>query len=235
MKATISFFLLSAGCAFVAIRDRGWAWLLLWPAVSFLLIALSYLLPTHLGPRLIGKTSTGSIRLWSLIPLLPYFLFAWTVWFLAGVISHGDTYNEIAPGIYVGRRPFARGLPPGLHAVVDMTAEFPVARGVKTGREYFCLPTLDYHSPAEIPLLAFVRQIAALPGPIYIHCAAGKGRSVLLAVCVLIARGVAPSVDAAEAMIRAARPRIHLTSAQRAMAERIVSQLAPPPAARDVA
>src|SRR3569623_1658332 len=64
-------------------------------------------------------------------------------------------------------------------------------------------------------------NVAALDGPRYVHCAQGHGRSAALVAAVLIARGLAADVDAAERQMTHARPRVGLKPVQRALVRRL--------------
>ena len=66
-----------------------------------------------------------------------------------------------------------------------------------------------------------VDAVLAAPGPAFIHCAFGHGRSATIAAAVLVRRGDA-TLDGVERMLRAARPRIGLNAHQRrALAEAV--------------
>jgi len=60
----------------------------------------------------------------------------------------------------------------------------------------------------------------------YIHCAQGRGRSAAVAAALLIRKGLAADVDEAERMLRAARPSIRISPAQRRLVAKI-SRLSP--------
>ena len=64
-------------------------------------------------------------------------------------------------------------------------------------------------------------EVARFDGPIYVHCAAGHGRSATLAAAVLVERGSAPDMLAAERMMKGARPTVRLSSEQRRLARRL--------------
>jgi protein-tyrosine phosphatase len=64
---------------------------------------------------------------------------------------------------------------------------------------------------------ALAREVAAVSGPVFIHCAAGRRRSATLAAAVIIARGLARDVDAAEALMKLKRPVVRLGQQQRAL------------------
>ena len=116
-------------------------------------------------------------RMVHVVVLFPYFLYAWTIWHLSRLLRSEDCYNEICPGLYVGRRAFASELPKDVRAVADLTAEFAEPREVRDGRRYLCLPTLDASVPPETEFREFVQAILSESGPTYLHCAEGHGRS----------------------------------------------------------
>jgi protein-tyrosine phosphatase len=220
MKYVIVFSLFALYLLALAVLLGGLGWLLLWPAVSFLLLAAAY---AGLGPRIYGKRPDGRLAWWAVLLLLPFLLLTWGLWHLARLFSKEACAHEVAPGLWVGRRPFAHELPPDVGLVVDLTAEFIVARGVTTGRSYLCLPTLDALAPDEGAVRELVAAVAGSTTAVYIHCAAGHGRSAMVAAAVLLARGLAADAKEAEALLRKARPGIRLTPSQRQLLERLRS------------
>jgi protein-tyrosine phosphatase len=218
MLYAIVFAVLAAYLVALAVYLGDWALLLLWPALGLLLFAAAY---AGAGPRLLGKRPDGRLRWWAWLLLGPVLLFVWTVWHLQRLLSREPASHEVAPGVWLGRRALARELPPGVVLVIDLTAEFPVARGVAHGREYVALPTLDGTAPQEEALRAALTCIVGSPGPVYIHCAMGHGRSATLAAAVLLARGLAGDVAQAEKMLRGVRPGVRLKPAQRELLRRL--------------
>jgi protein-tyrosine phosphatase len=100
--------------------------------------------------------------------------------------------------------------------VIDLTCELIPPRGVR-GDRYRCLPTLDGTAPEPVQFWALVKELAVLEAPLFIHCAAGHGRSATLAVAVMLERRLAADADAAEATIQRSRPRVRLGRDQRAL------------------
>jgi protein-tyrosine phosphatase len=100
---------------------------------------------------------------------------------------------------------------------VDLTAEFPEPRGVRTGRTYLCVPILDGAATDEQTLRELIDKIVAWPGGVYIHCAMGHGRSAMVAAAVLLARGLAVTAGEAEQSLRRGRPGVRLNRAQHAL------------------
>jgi protein-tyrosine phosphatase len=123
--------------------------------------------------------------------------------------------NEVAPGVWVGRRPRLNELPTGIAIVVDLCAEMPAARDVSNGREYMTVPTLDARTPTPRELAAIVDRVQAAGGPAFIHCAFGHGRSATVAAAVLVRRGDY-TLATVEAGMKAVRPKIGLNPRQRA-------------------
>jgi protein-tyrosine phosphatase len=144
------------------------------------------------------------------------------LWHLVRLFSREACWNEIAPGLFLGRRAFPRELPSGVTLIVDLTGEFPAPRGARKGRDYLCFPILDAASPDEAGLRALIEQVAAWQGVVYIHCAQGHGRSALVMAGVLLRRGLAR--DAAEAIqrLKTARPGIRIKRPQRELLGRLV-------------
>ena len=75
MKYAVAFVIFAAGLAYLAVAHRGWSWLLLWPAASFLIVGAGY---ASLGARVMGKRGDGSMAPWSSVLLAPYRLFVLT-------------------------------------------------------------------------------------------------------------------------------------------------------------
>jgi protein-tyrosine phosphatase len=138
---------------------------------------------------------------------------------LARSLTDEPVGNEVAPGVWVRRRPRRHELPAGIAIVVDLCAELPEAPGVAAGGRYLAIPTLDATAPAPGEIARAVDAVLAAPGAAFIHCAFGHGRSATVAAAVLVRRGDA-TLDGVERTLRAARPRIGLNAHQRrALAE----------------
>src|SRR5262249_57050354 len=168
MKYAAVFAALACYLGVLAVALGGWAYLLSWPAGAFLLFAAAY---AGAGPDLLGKRPDGRLAWWSLVLFGPVLALLWAVWHLQRLLSRQPACHEVAPGLWLGRRPFARELPAGVALVVDLTAEFPAARGLTIGREYVVLPTLDGAAPPEPGLTALVERVARSVRPVHIHCA----------------------------------------------------------------
>ncbi len=208
---------LALACGYLAWRDQSalWAWL----ALSFAAICAAY---AGIGPRLLGKQRGGSISLVAGLLWLPYFLFTWGLWYAARLLKRKPHAHEIIPGLWLGAWPDTEArLPKETALVVDLTAEFP-----RKGRrcDYLCFPTLDADAPTVDALKTAVAAIQASSGTVYVHCAAGHGRSATVVAAVLIERGLATDVNSAEKYMQAIRPGVRLTSPQRQLLQRADGQ-----------
>jgi protein-tyrosine phosphatase len=203
---------------------RGLYWLLLWPGISLTLVGLAYL---RLGASVFGKKPDGTLAWHSALLLLPCLLAAWAVWHVARIVGREDCYNEVAPGLFASRRPLAGELPSQVSLVVDLAAEFIECRVVRTACRYISAPVLDTGIMDEEAFVALVQEVAQWPGPVYIHCAQGHGRTGTFVAAVLLAKGHCDSVDAAIAQLRAVRPRLALGNAQLQFVRRFAGRLLP--------
>ncbi len=180
---------------------------LLWSGTAWGVVAAGY---AGAGPRVFGKREDGSLRAAHIALLLPFLLVAWGAWWLRRSPTCG---HEVAPGLWLGRRPLTGEIPAGVAAVVDLTSEFSRSSGV-AGRAYLCLPTLDHSAPDVRALHGAVAWIDAAPGPVFVHCAAGYGRSATVVAAALIARGRATDATAAMEIVRASRRYARLNEEQ---------------------
>ncbi len=113
----------------------------------------------------------------------------------------------------------------GIGAVVNLCQEFAGHRDelARLGMRHLHLPTLDFHPPTTDDMrrgVAFIQESIADGRKVYVHCKAGRGRSVTLALCYLI---VARRWTAAQAYahIRAARPQVDRRLTERACVREI--------------
>jgi protein-tyrosine phosphatase len=214
--------------AFLALAIWTRLWILLWPAAVMLAVAVVYL--AH-APRALGKRADGTIAWWGWVAWWPLFAYMRLLHELARTLTDEPVGNEVAPGVWVGRRPRSHELPPGIAIVVDLCADLPEAPGVASGRVYLSIPTLDATSPTPDEIARAVDTMLAAGGPVFVHCAFGHGRSATVAAALLIRRGEATLEDV-ERTMRAHRPRIGLNDHQRrALAEAVKLGRTPP--ARD--
>lgn len=211
----VTFFILSAACAYLATQAIGFA-LLLWliSSLSFLGVSIAYALHR---PELLGKQANGTIRPLTLLLWPMYYLLTWSLWFLARLFPRYPHAHEIVPGLWLGAWPNHQSrLPAGTSLVVDLTAEFPRRTHSES---YLCLPTLDMEAPTQQQLRAGITAIQEATGPVYVHCAAGHGRSATVVAAVLLARGTVTTAVEAETFLQRIRSGVKLTPPQRQLLE----------------
>jgi len=140
----------------------------------------------------------------SRLVLGPYLLLLAGVWHIARVLSREPPYNTLVPGILVGRRPFPTELPSKVRSVVDLTAEFPAQW--PSSITYLNVQVLDASAVCGAELLKATREVAALPRPVFIHCAQGHGRTATLAAALLLLDGHVDTPQDAQNAVSQARP-----------------------------
>ena len=180
---------------------------LLWPALAFISIGLAHLLCPAAGARWLCKDPrTGQINVATAVIFLPFLMLSWLIWLVKHLIKCESPYDRVYEDFYVGRycMRYPAQFPDDAANVVDLTAEFPARCDVIRGRNYLCLPSLDREMPPAHDLADFARQVEALEGPTYVHCANGHGRSALVVAMVMIMRGAAPTIEGEERRARRA-------------------------------
>ncbi len=198
----------------------GVGWLAVWVGVAFLWLAVVYGLDR---PQWLGKSAEGRMRPLTVALFFPYFGFTWTMWHLFHGITSEPACHEVAPGLWLGRRPIRVTLDPRVSLIVDCTGEFPAAR--RAGCTYALAPALDARAPAPPDLDRVVALAATWDGAVYVHCAAGHGRSALVAALVVLRRGLATDLNAAEQLLRSRRPAVRLHTPQRRAGDAALTRL----------
>lgn len=220
----IIFALLALGLVGLSVMDLAMRWPLLWLAGNALWLAIAYAINK---PGLLGKKANGSMHPVAVVLLLPYFLLTWITWHLVRLLKPQGGSHEVAPGLWLGRRPLKRDIPPEVKRIVDLTAEFPAARPIPGQYDYHTLPILDAQATSDARLAELARRIAADRTPTLIHCASGHGRSAMLMACVLVLRDDQPFLDAAIDHLRSLRPGVKLNKGQRDTASRLLAGAGP--------
>jgi protein-tyrosine phosphatase len=217
--------LLGALAAWPAVVFGGLWWFVAWPAAAFWFVALAYF---SASPRLLGKHQDGSLSPAHVLVLLPYFAIVWTRWWLTNRLTREPVWNEVVPGLFLGRFPAAGQVPEAAQLVVDLTSEFPRAASIGADRQYICVPSLDYETPPAAEFLSAARELAARSVPMYVHCAFGHGRSAAMVAAILLRRRSIRSIPEAVSLLKAARPGVGLVGPQLDVLQRLEAQLLAP-------
>ena len=228
MRNALTLLMIAAGLVVLAFLYPSLRGLLLWSGGSFATVAAAYALQK---PCVFGKRSDGTMAPLPSLLLLPYLLLTWLLWYGQTRLSREAAWDEVAPGLWLGRRISAERMPRGVTLIVDLTSEFSEPRSVREGRHYLCLPALDNAAPERGAFQDAVRQVSGWEGGVYVHCALGHGRSALVVAAVMMARGLAATPVEALALLHRARPGVSLSWEQRAFLERpplVARRLAPP-------
>lgn len=186
-------------------------WPLLWPAAVLLATAGVY---AARAPGALGKRSDGTIAWWAWLLWAPWFGYTRLMHELARALTDEPVADEVAPGVWVGRRPRLGELPAGIAIVVDLCAELTELPQIVAGQTYLAVPALDATAPTAAQIARAVDAVVAAPGAAFIHCAFGHGRSATVAAAVLIRRGDATLGDVEQKM-QHRRRRIGLNAEQR--------------------
>jgi protein-tyrosine phosphatase len=212
--------LIALGLAWAAVLLAPWGWLLLWPAGALVVVSAAYVVRWH---GVFGKRPDGRLHPVHVLLLLPYLAAAWWAWRVRKWVWQEEPYTEIVENLYLGRRLGQKEMPDGVELVVDLTAEFRERPGVRNGRHYVCLPTLDGTAPLDEPFMRLVERVAGHPGRVYVHCAVGYGRSATLVGAVLLRRGLAERPGQAVHMLQTLRPGVAIGRGQYRLLRKIAS------------
>jgi len=194
-------------------------WLWAWPAFNCLWVGCAYF---GIGGQVFGKREDGTMMSEAVLLLLPFLLVTWATWYVQNFFSSESATNEVAPGLWVGRRVFSHELPPSVTLVVDMTSEFSNP-GYEKHVEYLTIPTLDAFVPSKARFVAGAEAAAKHEGGVLIYCANGHGRSTAMMAAVLMKKNLVKSVAEAERLVVLARPLAAWHPAQRALLEALAA------------
>ncbi len=219
MKYGILFLVLAATMLLLAFQFGGWYFTLMYPALSFAIVAIGYL---GAGPRVFGKQLNGKRSLVATFVLFPYLLLTLATWHLVRFVSREPAVNCVDPDLFLSRRLLRDEIPSEVKAVIDLTCEF--TDPTFACDNYHCFPMLDASCPTADELNEIAQRILTLPKPVLIHCAQGHGRTGLVACAVLLVAGRASTHKEALALVQSVRPGIELNAMQRKTLE-LFSQL----------
>jgi len=173
--------------------------------------------------QIIGKHSDGIIPWWSYLLWWPFHLLVHTGLSVNMMTDPRlNTIQEVYPGYYLSGWPATRYFnssykpiastgsttyPETFAAVVDLTCELPRKISIPT-QNYLLVSTWDGQPPKEDLFEKAVNFLRARhkKGPVLVHCAYGRGRSVSILIATLIIEGHFKTIDDCLAHIRTARP-----------------------------
>jgi hypothetical protein len=189
--------------------ERGWAVFALWLGCDFLAFAIAHERGAH---RVFGKRPDGTLPLWSRLVFLPLLAYMSAIWHLARIFSRKPAYSVVTEQLVVGRRLLASELEGEFDNYVDLTAEFAEPSTIRRSAAYRSFPILNDAAPSPEALSTALRSLK--PGRTFVHCGRGYGRTGLFAAALLLASGVAHSVEESLRMLERVRPGIRLSRDQ---------------------
>ena len=210
MKYGILFSTAAVLFVIAAFNRSGWSLLLLWPAMSFAIIASGYI---RFGPRVFGKSRNGVLSIINTLSLLPYLSFTWAVWYGVRLFKREPAFNQLTEHIYIGRRLLGHEFPKNIDHVIDLTCEFTEPKALRSVN-YLSCQILDGFVPPSLELQSWVADAEKLAGNIYIHCAEGHGRTGLFAAALLLRHRDFNTPEDALNYVRSKRPLVRLGKRQ---------------------
>lgn len=192
----------------------------IWSALSVTLVILAYGLNK---PGIFRKKASGTIPVWVRWLFAPFLLCASLYNAIARKRDKVPAIQQVKGSLFLACRLFPSDLDAlkqlGITAVLDVTAEFP---GLQLSSQeyqlnYFNIPVLDHASPTEQQLLQGVHWIEeqiGKGGKVVVHCALGRGRSVMVTAAYLLTKEDTLSVMDAMNQIQSARATARLNKHQ---------------------
>jgi len=192
----------------VGLATGGGGLLLLWPAVSLLLVAGIY---AGIGPDGFSKGSDGRMSAAAQWLFAPY-IFGARINLRLWTFRNANSVR-MSHRVWIGRFPSQRDLQDcGIRAVVDLTAELPAHAPSET---WHCIPMLDLATPSVQALRDAADEIdrRQRDGAVLVCCALGYGRSAAALVTWLLRTRRAATLEEAVARVRYVRPQAVLHAA----------------------
>ncbi|MBN1867357.1 hypothetical protein JW916_08695 [Candidatus Sumerlaeota bacterium] len=218
MRFTLAFLVLGAGVSYLAVSLGGVWHAFHWLSLSFFALSAAY---AGIGPVVFGKRADGTLPIWSKIVHFPYRVYAGAMWNLICLVGRESAADRVSDDLFVGRRVRPKELPEGAVNCVDLTCEFEDPKRIRDGTNYICLPTLDAGVPSRDAIDSAIDRLR--PGPTFVHCAQGHGRTGLFALVLLARRGRIGSFEEGMALVAEARPGIRLHKNQEEFVRRYVA------------
>ncbi len=165
-----------------------------WVSFAFAIVACAYFFKK---PNIFRKSVDGRIPNYISWLLWPFLV---SVQLYNAIVRKRDAtlpIQEISPGLFIGRRL----LPSDVHlleslkidAILDVTSEFNSLQWSVSDSEmtYLNIPVLDHQSPNQqdiIKAINWINKHRNSNKSVLVHCALGRGRSVLIVAAYLLAK-----------------------------------------------
>ena len=188
---------------------------LLWLGLSLLAVGLAYLFNK---PGIFRKRSDGSIPSWVRWLFIPFLVLVTIYNKVRRQRASVPAMQKMSDKLYVGSRITGSEIEllqeNNITAILDVTAEFDALNYDANNRQvaYLNIPILDHAVPSKAQLnkaLHWIEHQRRLGRTVLVHCALGRGRSVLMVLAYLLAKNpkgkIAEVVSEVQAIRRKAR------------------------------
>ena len=198
-----------------------------WTAFSLIAVSSAYLLNF---PSLFRKREDGSIPFYIRWIFVPFLLGSWLYNEYARRTDKVPPIQKIEPNLFLACRMSSKhvGLlnESGIEAILDVTAEFDGLdwTAYQEDFRYLNVPVLDHTSPTPEQLVLainWLNQQISESKNVVVHCALGRGRSVLVVAAFLLAKNPKLTVDEALSQINKIRQTARLNKRQLASLQKV--------------
>ncbi len=186
-------------------------------AVAFIVAGLAFGLKR---PAMFMKTKNGRLFPLGYLVFWPYLVINHFILGLYRLLSGENPVDEIIPGLYLGCKLWffdkEKLIQRGIRSVVDITSEWGEAGFILKNYSYLSIPVLDTHPPTLDQLckaVAWIDEQLKHSG-VFVHCAAGHGRSTTIIAGYLLHTKMVTGVQEAIDFIKRKRPKISLNQEQ---------------------
>ncbi|MEW9796755.1 diacylglycerol kinase family protein [Alteromonas sp. CYL-A6] len=194
--------------------------ILAWAGFSLLTVSLAYLFRY---PSLFRKRSNGTIPVYIRWIFVPFLLGTGLYNSWARKYDRVPAVQQITDDVFLACRLFGRDIDTlrenQVSAILDVTAEFDGLdwSAFQNDCHYLNIPVLDHTSPTPEQLhtaINWIDQQIKDGHKVVVHCALGRGRSVLVVAAYLLAKDATLSVDEALGRIQSVRDTARLNHRQ---------------------
>lgn len=198
-----------------------------WTGFSLIAVSSAYLLRY---PALFRKREDGAIPFYIRWIFVPFLLGSWLYNEYARRTDKVPPLQKIEESLFLGCRMSTQHVDllneNDIGAILDVTAEFDGLDWTAYQKDfaYLNIPVLDHTSPTTEQLLHAINwldQKIADGQKVVVHCALGRGRSVLVVAAYLLAKHPSLTIDEAMANIQSIRTTARLNKRQRSALAKI--------------
>lgn len=198
-----------------------------WTGFSLIAVSSAYLLRY---PALFRKREDGSIPFYIRWIFVPFLLGSWLYNEYARRTDKVPPLQKIEESLFLGCRMSTQHVEllneNDIGAILDVTAEFDGLDWTAYQEDfaYLNIPVLDHTSPTTEQLLHAINwldQTIDDGKKVVVHCALGRGRSVLVVAAYLLAKHPSLTIDGAMSKIQSIRTTARLNKRQRSALEKI--------------